>query len=263
MTLAALTALAFFAGMVDAVVGGGGLIQVPALLLLLPPDASRDVASVLGTNKAASVCGTAMAVFQYGSRIAIRWQSIAPAAGTAFLFAFVGSLTVSHLDGRWLEPLMLVLLVGVAIHTFRRPDLGRLHAPVFALSHERAAGVAVGAVLGFYDGFFGPGTGSFLMFTFVGLFGFDFLTASASAKVINLATNVAALAIFASTGHVLAYYALPMAAAQIAGSFAGTRLALSGGNRVIRVMFLVVATALIARFAWDVLAPIAGGAPRT
>jgi uncharacterized membrane protein YfcA len=262
VTLAALCGLAFFAGMVDAVVGGGGLIQVPALLLLLPAEASRDVASVLGTNKAASICGTAMAVFQYGSRIAIRWQSIAPAAGAAFAFAFAGSLAVAHVDGRWLEPLILVLLVAVAVYTFRRPDLGRLHAPVFALSHERLVGMAVGAALGFYDGFFGPGTGSFLMFTFVGLFGFDFLTASASAKVINFSTNLAALAIFASTGHVLVSYALPMAAAQVAGSFAGTRVALAGGNRVVRVLFLAVATVLIARFGWDVLVLLLGRGAR-
>jgi uncharacterized membrane protein YfcA len=251
--IAWLSAFAFLSGLVDAVVGGGGLIQVPALLLLLPQDAARDVASVLGTNKAASICGTGMAVYQYGRRIAIRWPSIAPAAGVAFVTALGGSLTVARLSGAWLEPLMLVLLVGVAVYTIRRPDLGRLHAPAFTARHERAFGVVVGAGLGFYDGFFGPGTGSFLIFTFIGLFGFDFLSATASAKVINLATNLAALALFSATGHVLFHYAIPMAACQIAGSFAGTRVAMRGGNRLIRVLFLVVATALIARFAWDVL----------
>ena len=255
MSVVWLGAFAFLAGLVDAVVGGGGLIQLPALLLLLPADASRDVASVLGTNKAASICGTAMAVAQYGSRIAIRWHSIAPAALAAFVCAFAGSMTVSFLQGAWLEPAMLVLLVGVALYTFNRPDLGHVHAPAFTVHRERSVGMLVGAALGFYDGFFGPGTGSFLIFMFVGLFGFDFLSASASAKVLNFATNLAALLLFASTGHVLVRYAVPMALCQVAGSFAGTRIAMTRCNRFVRVVFLVVATALIARFGWDVIAP--------
>jgi uncharacterized membrane protein YfcA len=173
---------------------------------------------------------------------------------SAFAFAFLGSLTVSHLRGAWIEPAMLVLLVGVAAYTWLRPNLGHLHAPALAPHRERSLGIVVGAALGFYDGFFGPGTGSFLIFTFVGLFGFDFLSASASAKVINFGTNLAALLLFASTGHVLIRYAAPMAVSQIAGSLAGTRLAMTQGNRFVRIVFLVVATALIARFAWDVAA---------
>jgi uncharacterized membrane protein YfcA len=110
----------------------------------------------------------------------------------------------------------------------------------------------MGAVLGFYDGFFGPGMGSFLIFAFVGLFGFDFLSATASAKVINFATNLAALLLFASTGHVLYGYGLPMAACQIAGSMAGTSVAMRHGNGFVRLLFLVVSTALIARFGWEV-----------
>jgi uncharacterized membrane protein YfcA len=254
--LAALCGFAFVAGLVDAVVGGGGLIQLPALLLLLPPATASDIASVLGTNKAASICGTTMAVGQYAWRIPIRWSSIAPAAGTAFVFALLGSMTVSRLNGAWLEPVMLVLLVSVAIYTFARPDLGGVHAPAFALHHERIIGIAIGGAIGFYDGFFGPGTGSLLIFTFVGLLGFDFLRASASAKVVNFATNFASVVIFASTGHVLVSYAAPMAACQIAGSLTGSRMALRRGNRFVRGLFLVVATALIARFAWDVLWPM-------
>jgi uncharacterized membrane protein YfcA len=111
----------------------------------------------------------------------------------------------------------------------------------------------MGAVLGFYDGFFGPGMGSFLIFAFVGLFGFDFLTASASAKVINFATNLAALVLFTATGHVLVEYAAPMAVCQILGSIVGTRLAMSKGNRFVRVLFLSVSAVLIARFGWEIL----------
>jgi uncharacterized protein len=138
------------------------------------------------------------------------------------------------------------------LYTFFKPDLGHLHAPAFTAHKERTLGIVMGAVLGFYDGFFGPGMGSFLIFAFVGVFGFDFLAASASAKVINFATNLAALILFASTGHVLYQYALPMAVCQIGGSIAGTHLAMRRGNRFVRVVFLVVSSALIARFAWDV-----------
>lgn len=245
--------MAFIAGFVDSVVGGGGLIQLPALLLWLPGDAAADLATVLGTNKLASICGTGVAVLQYAPRVRIPWSSMLPAAVTAFVFAFLGAMAVSSINRAMLEPVILVLLVLVSFYTFLRPDLGRLHAPAFTAHRERSLGVLVGAALGFYDGFFGPGMGSFLIFTFVGLFGFDFLAASASAKVINFATNFAALSLFASTGHVLYHYALPMAACQIAGALIGTRVAMRYGNRFVRLLFLVVSTALVARFAWEVL----------
>ena len=130
---------------------------------------------------------------------------------------------------------------------------GQIHAPLHAGHHERAIGIAVGVVLGFYDGFFGPGTGSFLIFLFIGVFGFDFLHASASAKIVNFATNLAALLLFASTGHVWYRYAIPMAVCQMAGSLAGTRIAVLKGNRFVRALFLIVASGLIARFGWDLM----------
>jgi uncharacterized membrane protein YfcA len=253
VTVLALCVFAFLAGFVDSVVGGG-LIQLPALLLLLPPDLTRDVATVLGTNKAASIWGTAMAVTRYAPRVRIPWSSILPSALAAFVSAWLGARTVAHLQRATVEPLILVLLVGVAIYTAVRPDVGRWHAPAFTAHRERSWGVLVGGALGFYDGFFGPGMGSFLIFVFIGVFGFDFLTASASAKVINVATNLAALLLFAFTGHVLYRYAWPMAAAQIGGSMAGTHTALAHGNRFIRTLFLIVALVLIARFAVDVFA---------
>jgi uncharacterized membrane protein YfcA len=253
VSLLFLSLFAFLAGFVDAVVGGGGLIQIPALLLFLPDHLSSDLAAVLGTNKLASIFGTATAVRQYATRVGVRWQSILPSAVAAFASAFVGAMTVAHLDRRFLEPLILVMLVLVTAYTALRPDLGRLHAPTFTAHRERSVGIVVGLVLGFYDGFFGPGMGSFLVFTFVGLFGFDFLSASASAKVINFATNLAALAFFVPAGHVLYGYGLPMAACQVAGSFVGTHVALRRGNAFVRVLFLGVAAVLIGRFGWDVL----------
>jgi uncharacterized membrane protein YfcA len=250
-----LCVFAFVAGFVDAVVGGGGLIQVPALLLFLPHGLSADVATVLGTNKFASIVGTATAAANYSRRIAIRWHSVLPAAATAFAFSLVGAHAVSSLPASRLEPIVLLLLVVVTLYTWRRPALGAVHAPAFTRRHERLAGIAMGTVLGFYDGFFGPGMGSFLIFTFIGVFGFDFLSASAAAKIVNFATNLAALLFFAFSGRVLYVYALPMAVCQMAGSAAGTRTALARGNRFVRVLFLSVASVLIARFGWRVLSP--------
>jgi uncharacterized membrane protein YfcA len=248
-----LCAFAFLAGFVDAVVGGGGLIQLPALLLFLPPGRAGDLATILGTNKMASIWGTGMAVVQYAPRVRFRWHAVIPAALTAFVSSWLGAMTVSHLDRSVLEPVILVLLVGVALYTSIRPTLGQRHAPLLASHHERALGIAVGAVLGFYDGFFGPGMGSFLIFVFIGLFGFDFLHASASAKIVNFATNLAAVLLFASTGRIWYRYAIPMAVCQMAGSMAGTRVAVLKGNGFVRALFLIVASALIARFGWELL----------
>ena len=253
MELAYLCGFAFLAGFIDSVVGGGGLIQLPALLLFLPKELARDLATVYGTNKLASICGTGIAVVQYSRRVRINWHSILPAAVTAFVFAVLGSMAVSNINKDLLKPIILVLLIAVAIYTFVKKDFGDLHAPAFTAHKERSFGILVGIVLGFYDGFFGPGMGSFLIFTFIGLFGFDFLSASASSKVINFATNLASVILFASTGHILYQYALPMAACQIAGSVTGTRVAMLKGNRFVRVLFLVVVSALILRFGWQIV----------
>ncbi len=250
---AVLGAFAFLAGLVDAVVGGGGLIQIPALFLFLPPGDAAVVAAVLGTNKFSSFCGTGMAMVQYARRIRLNWASLLPAAASAFVFSFCGARVVTLLKPEFLRPLVLTLLVVVAVYTFIRKDFGRLHAPAFTASRERLFGILTGAVIGFYDGFFGPGTGSFLIFAFIGLFGFDFLTASASAKVINVATNLSAVAYFAATDHVLWRFAVPMAVCNVLGSVTGSRLALRRGNRFVRGFFLVMVTAMIGRFGYDVL----------
>jgi hypothetical protein len=252
MDLLFLCLLALLAGFVDSVVGGGGLIQLPALFLFLPSSLAASVPAVLGTNKLSSICGTGMAVVQYARHVPVRWRSILPAGVIAFAFSFLGARTVSLLDTRVLKPLVLGLLVLVALYTFANKNLGNLHAPRFTLHRERQFGLLIGMGIGFYDGFFGPGTGSFLMFLFIGLFGFDFLTASASARVINFATNLSAVLYFAATERILYHYALPMAACNVLGSLAGTRLAIRKGNRLVRALFLLVVSAMILRFAWDV-----------
>lgn len=254
-TLTGLCGFAVLAGLVDAVAGGGGLIQLPALFLLLPPAEAAAVAAVLGTNKLSSICGTGMAVVRYARRVRLPWRTLGPTAATALVFAFCGARVAAGMNPALLRPLILGLLVAVAGYTFVHKDLGRLHAPRFVPGTERWLGAGLGAVIGFYDGFFGPGTGSFLLFAFVGLFGFDFLHASACAKVVNFATNLSALACFAATDHVRYRYGLLMAAGNMAGAWVGAHLALGRGNRFVRGFFLVVVAAMILRFGWEVVWP--------
>jgi hypothetical protein len=250
-----LLGFAFLAGFIDSVVGGGGLIQIPALFLWLPESAAAVAPMVLGTNKLSSICGTGMAVAQYARRVRLTWGTVLPAAAVAFVFSFLGARLVTLLHSHVLKPLVLVLLVAVAFYTFLRPDLGERHAPQFSPRRERLLGLFVGATIGFYDGFFGPGTGSFLMFVFVGWFGFDFLQASASARLINFTTNLSALLYFAATSNILYSYALPMGLCNVLGSLVGTRLAILKGNRFVRGFFLVVVSGMIVRFAWELFRP--------
>jgi uncharacterized protein len=242
---------ALLAGLVDSVVGGGGLIQLPALLVFLPKELSASVPLVFGTNKFSSIFGTGTAVVQYTPRVRLPWKTVLAAAAPAFVFSAIGVQCVQLLRGEFLKPLVFVLLVVVAIYTYRRKDFGHLHAPRFLSHHEMLAAVLVGIVIGFYDGFFGPGTGSFLIFIFIGVFRFDFLTASASAKVINLATNLAAVIAFGLAGNILWKYGAAMAACNVAGSLVGTRWAVAKGNRFVRTLFLCVVAAMIARYGWE------------
>jgi uncharacterized membrane protein YfcA len=247
-----LSASSLFAGFIDAVVGGGGLIQIPAMLILLP---GAPVATILGTNKFASCAGTTIAVQRYARHVAIDWSTVLPAAITAFVFSFLGSRTVTLLNTAFMRPIVLVLLVLVAIYVFFVKDLGLIHQPKHAPKKATWLGILIGAGLGFYDGFFGPGTGSFLIFLFVGVFGFDFLSASASAKVINWATNIASVIYFSWSGNIIYKYAVPMALCSVVGATIGTRLAIAKGSRFVRIFFLVIVGALIAKLAQSIIAP--------
>jgi uncharacterized membrane protein YfcA len=248
LTIGILCCFSFLAGFIDAIVGGGGLLQLPALLVLLP---GIPVTTVLGTNKVASIAGTSIAAWRYGRHVAIDWHIIAPAAFAAFCLSYLGSLSINLLDPALLRPLILILLVCVAVYIGLMKSTGLVHAPRHAPVKARWIAVITGAALGFYDGFFGPGTGSFLIFIFVGVFGFDFLAASAAAKVINVGTNLASVIYFASAGQIRYDIAIPMAACNVFGSLIGSRLAILKGSRFIRVFFLTVVAALIAKLSWD------------
>jgi uncharacterized membrane protein YfcA len=252
VTLALLCAFAFIAGFIDSVVGGGGLIQVPALFVLLP---GIPPATLLGTNKFASIWGTASAFAQYARKVPVEWRSTLPTCATALLFGFIGARAAVHISPQLLRPLVLAMLVAVLAYTLWRKDFGKLHAPRLSHRQQLATGLGTGALIGFYDGFFGPGTGSFLIFAFVGLFGFSFLAASASAKLVNVITNLAAVSYFVATDHVLYRYAAPMALFNVAGSVIGSRLAIRRGSEFVRGLFIFIVGALILRFAWDLQSP--------
>ncbi len=249
--LLALIVAAFVAGGVDAVVGGGGLIQIPALFAVYP---GESPATLFGTNKCASVVGTANATWRYARQVRMPWRTILPAAAAAFAFSYAGAAAVAWLPKDAVRPLILVMLVLAAVYTLKRKEFGQLHRPAHTGRRELAYAALLGGVIGFYDGFFGPGTGSFLIFLFVRFFGFDFLHASAGAKVVNVATNLAALAYFLPNGYVLPLLAAGMALANVSGSMAGTWLALKHGSGFVRQVFLLVVGALIVKFAWDTLA---------
>ncbi len=231
-----------FAGMVDAIVGGGGLILLPALFATYPTAAP---ATLLGTNKCASVWGTSLATYQYSKRVQLAWRALLPAALFALAGSFAGAWSVTQIAPDFIRKLMPFILLVVLIYTLVKKDMGATHKPHHNKSHERIIACLIGAVIGWYDGFFGPGTGSFFIFLFVRFLGYDFLNASASAKLLNVATNIAAITLFALKGHVWWHIGLMMAVANMAGSFIGSHLALKHGTGFVRWVFVVVVSLLI------------------
>lgn len=237
-----------FAGFVDAIVGGGGLILVPALFATFP---TAHPATLFGTNKGASIWGTGIATWQYSRRVEMRWAALWPAALAGLVASFAGAWLVSVISPDFLRKALPFVLLAVMLYTLAKKELGRTHKPRFAGRHEQLVAAGIGLLIGFYDGFFGPGTGSFLVFLFVRLLGYDFLSASAAAKLVNTATNLSALALFISKGHIWWHFVLVMAVANVAGSLLGTRLALKHGTGFVRVVFLLVVSALILKTGYD------------
>ncbi len=243
-----LAAAAFLAGMIDAVVGGGGLIQIPVLFSALPNAAP---ATLLGTSKFAGIWGTGAAAVGFARRVKLQWSTAVPAASAAFALSFVGAYTVTHIPPDFVRKLLPFILLAVAVYTFKKKDFGSIHAPMHVGSREKVFAILVGGGIGFYDGFFGPGTGSFLVFLFVRFFGFDFLGASAVAKVVNVACNLSALMWFGYSGHLLWQLGALMAVCNVLGSLLGIRLALKHGTGFVRKLFLLVVSGLILKSGYD------------
>lgn len=249
MELYLLCLFAFLAGFIDSIVGGGGLVQVPAFFVFYP---TLSVPNIIGTNRLASAVGTSVAAWNYARSVPIPWKTVLYAGASAAVFSYLGATVQSLLPSSVLKPVILVLIVAIAVHTYRKKNFG--HSEHFRVAPERlgwwAAGI--GAVLGFYNGFVGPGTGSLLVFGFVSVIGYSFLSASAISKVVNVIADVSSLIFFLANKYVLFHLALPMMVCNVAGSYLGSRMAVLRGNAFIRKVFLVVVTGIVLRFAWDV-----------
>ena len=248
MELIIVSLASLFAGFVDAIVGGGGLILIPVLFATFPV---AHPATLLGTNKGAAIWGTAWSTWQFSRRVDLRWAALLPAALAGFAASFAGAWMVTLISPVFLRKALPFVLLAVLVYTLAKKELGRTHAPRHAGRTEAGVATAIGLVLGFYDGFFGPGTGSFFVFALVRLLGYDFLNASASAKLLNTATNLAALILFALRGHVWWHFAVVMALANVLGSLGGTYMALRHGAGFVRVVFIGVVGALILKTGYD------------
>lgn len=251
LSLVAVTLASFVAGFVNAIAGGGGLVSVPALFGLFP---HAPASELFGTNKVVMVSGTLQAAASYGRRVSLSLRTLLPAVAAAALGAALGATAVTLVPNDFLRRLLPLMLAAVLAQMLLEPDLGSVHAPRHGPRAEPWLASGMAFVLGLYDGFFGPGTGSFLIFLFVRVLGFDFLHAVASAKILNTATNVGAIGVFAATGNVVWHLVGPMIVANVAGSLLGTHLALRHGSRFIRPVFVTVVAVLILKTGYDAYA---------
>lgn len=248
MDLLLVTIASGFAGFVDAIVGGGGLILVPAMFAVFP---NTHPATLFGVNKGAAIWGTAVATLQFARRVQMPWAALMPAVVVCFAGSMLGAWMVTVISPDFLRRVLPLVLMAVLGYTLVKKQLGQHHAPRFQGRQEALAASVLGVTIGFYDGFFGPGTGSFFVFLFVRWLGYDFLHASASAKLLNTASNLAALLLFAYKGHVWWHFVLVMAIANVVGSLLGTHLALKHGSGFVRQVFIVVVTLLILKTGYD------------
>ncbi|MCX6210680.1 MAG: TSUP family transporter [Bacteroidetes bacterium] len=249
IVIIAIILFAFVAGFIDAVVGGGGLIQLPVLLISFP---KLPIPTLFGITKIASLSGTSMAAYHYSKRIKFNYKLLFITALFAAIASYSGAKTVSLINPNTLKPLVLVILVVIALYTFFKKDLGATKTKHLAINKQYLYGALIGLIVGFYDGFFGPGTGSFLVLGFVLIIGFEFVEASAYSKIINCVTNFSALIIFIKQGNYILEIAVLMAVANMSGNIVGAKMALKKGNGFVRIIFLIIVSIMIVRYAYDV-----------
>jgi len=248
MEILFVTCAAALAGFIDAIVGGGGLILTPALFSTYP---AASAATLMGTNKSASIWGSALAAWQYGRKVHFNWSVALPAVVTCLIGSSLGAVALLYVPTSLLRQALPFVLAGVLLYTLLNKGLGQAHAPRYAGRQEIFAACTIGLFIGFYDGFFGPGTGSFFVFLLVRVLGYDFIAASAHAKLFNMSTNFAALVLLASQGHVWWHLTPYLLVANLLGSFFGARLAMKHGTGFVRWVFILVVLALIAKTFWD------------
>jgi len=250
LTLVFILVAAFSAGFVDAIAGGGGLIQLPALLISFP---DREVAEVAGTNKLGSIFGTSAAALNYRRNIKTDPKLLLAMVLPAFIGSGSGSLLATQISTEQLKVAIVVMLVAVFVYTLARPDLGKVEVLKGAAKRQRTVGAVAGLTIGFYDGFIGPGTGTLLMIVLVAALGFAFVGASAIAKVVNVATNFASILVFGISGSIMWVVGLAVGICNLAGGIIGSRVAIRRGSDFVRKFYLVVTFALIVRVLFDVL----------
>lgn len=239
----------FFAGFVDAVVGGGGLIQTPITLLLVP---NIPVANSIGTLKIPGISGTSFAAFQYLKKVTINWKRILPMLILSCGMAFFGSYMMTLVKNDFMKPILILVLILVAVYTFFKKDFGQAKIKEVPENKMLFYGLLIAIFIGFYDGFIGPGTGSFLVLSLISILGLDFLNASANAKIINIATNMGSIAFFVLKGKIIWAIAIPMAFCNAFGGWLGAKTALKKGNGFIRIFFLIVVVGTLFRLFYDI-----------
>lgn len=239
----------FVAGFVDAIVGGGGLIQTPIALVLLP---NISIASVIGTLKIPGFSGTSMAAYQYLKTTKVNWRLFLIMAFVSFGFAYLGSSLLNIMQNDFMKPLLFLVLILLLLYTYFKKDFGQFQIEKLTHKQTYIYGIVICVFLGFYDGFIGPGTGSLLIMAFIAILGFDFLQANMYAKLVNLATNFGSITLFVLKGKIIWTIAIPMALCNVTGSWLGARLAISKGNGFIRIFFLIVVGIALLRFGFDV-----------
>lgn len=249
ITILLLCIAAFAAGFIDAVVGGGGLVQTPAGLILLP---AYPVSTVIGTLKIPAFTGTFFASMQYAKKVSFNYRQLGIMMVIAFFAAMAGSKLLTVVSNHFMKPLLLFVLIAVAMYTWLNKKFGDHTEKSHSITTQWLYNIIISITLGLYDGFIGPGAGSFLVLAFISLLGYDFLKASAHAKFVNLATNFGSIIFFAGSGKIIYSIAIPMAVCNGLGGLVGARFALLKGNAFIRIFFLLVVTGTIIRFAYDV-----------
>jgi len=255
LTVVLLCVAALMAGWIDAVVGGGGLIQLPAVLIGLP---TTPVATISGTNKLAAVAGTAMAAGNYLRKVRIDWPVTLAVAATAFGASSVGAHLIKFIPRTVFEPIIVVVVAGIGWYTWRRPEMGQETRLKHAGAAKFVFAALIGAVCGFWDGAIGPGTGVFLVIGFVAILGYGFLQATAMSKLVNLGTNVAALIVLGTSGHILWALGGCMAACNLVGGAVGSSMAMRFGNRFIRNVFLVAIVIVEVKLIYDTVVHLLG-----
>lgn len=248
LTLVFILVAAFSAGFVDAIAGGGGLIQLPALLISFP---DREAAEVAGTNKLGSIFGTSAAALNYRRNIKTDRKLLLAMVLPAFIGSGSGSLLATQISTEQLKVAIVVMLVAVFAYTLARPDLGKVEVLKGAAKRQRTVGAVAGLTIGFYDGFIGPGTGTLLMIVLVAALGFAFVGASAIAKVVNVATNFASILVFGISGSIMWVVGFAVGICNLAGGIIGSHVAIRRGSDFVRKFYLVVTFALIVRVLFD------------